>query len=362
MRRLLTITAALAVATVGIIGPVGGSEDEHLPRYDALAVPDSPLPFTVVEVPGPDDVNLDVMVDFGREFEAVAVVCVDVEFAGDPLDYAEILIFEWEDGQIWRDNSGDEPLSSAVACTTPWHEAMNDAAVDGSLEFTIDIEAGYEAASVTIATLAVTAIAVAGAADCDIAGTPHADVLLGTTGPDVICGFGGDDTIKGFGGDDLIIGGPGKDTLRGHAGDDILLGGPQGDGLFGGAGDDFLIGGGGWDDLMGHGGADWLRGGHHRDRILGGDGPDWIATGTGPGDVAYGGADRDYLFGGPDRDRLYGGDGDDWISAEGGNDGLFGGDGSDWLYGGAGDDWLCGQRGDDTVRDDEGDNGFCPVG
>lgn len=74
-----------------------------------------------------------------------------------------------------------------------------------------------------------------------VAGSEHADDMLGGVGDDVLLGLGGDDHINGGAGDDIILGGAGNDVLAGGDGDDTLLGGAGSNYLYGGAGNDTYI-------------------------------------------------------------------------------------------------------------------------
>jgi Tol biopolymer transport system component len=75
-------------------------------------------------------------------------------------------------------------------------------------------------------------LAIAQVANCTIAGTFGADVLIGTRGRDRICGLPGADRLDGGKGDDYldagngndtIVGGPGRDTIIGRGGSDVIL-------------------------------------------------------------------------------------------------------------------------------------------
>ena len=74
--------------------------------------------------------------------------------------------------------------------------------------------------------------AIAHVANCTIAGTFGADVLIGTRGRDRICGFPGadrldggkgDDYLDAGNGDDTIVGGPGRDTIISRGGRDLIF-------------------------------------------------------------------------------------------------------------------------------------------
>ena len=157
-------------------------------------------------------------------------------------------------------------------------------------------------------------VAVGGAGDDRIAGTPGGDRLDGGDGSDAIDGGDGDDTLLGGGID------AGADRLTGGAGDDALQGAGGGDALTGGAGADTVSGGGGDDELDGGDDPDRLAGGPGLDRLSGGPADDVLEGAATPlvgadgGDVVDGGAGADAIAGGPGDDTLAGGPGPDALS------------------------------------------------
>ena len=94
------------------------------------------------------------------------------------------------------------------------------------------------------------------AADDDLDGDRHDNVIDGGPGNDSLNGVQGDDELIGGAGADYLIGGHGHDSLDGGLGDDRLLGGYGNDTLTGGPGNDMLISGQDTNRLTGGGGAD----------------------------------------------------------------------------------------------------------
>jgi len=95
--------------------------------------------------------------------------------------------------------------------------------------------------------LGVPVVAMGGAGNDTIIGTPGADRLLGQDGNDTVRGGGGDDLISGGDGNDVLYGGAGNDNIQGITGDDYLNGETGNDFLQCGAGRDQLYGGDGVD-------------------------------------------------------------------------------------------------------------------
>jgi Ca2+-binding RTX toxin-like protein len=168
------------------------------------------------------------------------------------------------------------------------------------------------------------------------------------TGVEHVAGSDHADTLLGDGKDNLLFGGKGDDWLHGRAGDDILAGEEGADKLYGGAGDDTLIGGAG---------ADWLDGGEGMDTA------DYSAsgaavtvdleTGTGAGGDAEG--DRlsniEIVVGSAHDDTIHAqrGDVDNMLVGDAGADQLYGGAGDDLIEGGKGADYIDGGAGQDTA-------------
>jgi hypothetical protein len=113
----------------------------------------------------------------------------------------------------------------------------------------LHVSSTYASVTITIAALAVLAIALIAAspahAVCTTLGTPG-----GGPGNDRMCGTSGANTLSGLAGNDTLLGGGGNDTLDGGSGDDFVDGG---------SGSDFLVGGPGVDELVGDSGNDLLR-------------------------------------------------------------------------------------------------------
>ena len=150
---------------------------------------------------------------------------------------------------------------------------------------------------------------------------------------------------------DHLIGDDVHNNLHGRDGDDTLEGGADGDWLKGGAGADMIDGGAGDDTAR------------YRDSDAGVTVN--LATGTAQGGDAEGdtltgiesirGSNHaDHLTGDDERNRFYGLDGDDTLEGGAGNDHLDGDAGRDMLVGGAGNDYLVGGEGADVLDGGDG--------
>jgi Ca2+-binding RTX toxin-like protein len=188
----------------------------------------------------------------------------------------------------------------------------------------------------------------------DLAGSEHADTLIGNDGINWLFGRGGNDLMKGGGGadrlagdggDDTLKGGGGADVLNGHSGIDTasyygssagvfvslitntaaygdaegdtfanienLTGSIYGDNLWGDNRANVLDGMDGNDTLLGYGETDTLNGGYGADKLFGMDGLD-VLNGGADDDILDGGAGFDLLDGGLGADTLRGGIDGDW--------------------------------------------------
>ena len=183
----------------------------------------------------------------------------------------------------------------------------------------------------------------------NLAGSIHADVLVGDEAPNAVNGNLGDDTIAGAGGDDHLRGIKGNDTINGDAGNDTISALEGDDRVNGGPGDDYLFG------SVGAGAFD------------GGDGADTVdymsATAAVVVDLTVGtavGPFTDTLVavenvrGSGFADTLTGNAGDNVLIGGGGLDELIGGDGNDTLGGGTRADALDGGNGVDTADYSDG--------
>ena len=247
----------------------------------------------------------------------------------------------------------------------------------------------------------------------NLAGTDHADLLIGNAAENLLRGFGSGeaaDTLIGGLGDDTLDGGDGFDfasyilatsgVAARLAGDGPSVGEAAGDvfiaieGLIGSAHADTLGGDKSANRIMAGAGNDTVVAGHGVDAAGGGESPilpalaDTLEGGAGidlisydaaaagvvirlgqdggdlPGDLlagfeqALGSAHDDTIIGGAGDERLEGGAGNDEIlgddAAGYGADTLLGGDGDDVLMGGDGDDLLIGGAGADVMDGGDG--------
>jgi serralysin len=99
----------------------------------------------------------------------------------------------------------------------------------------------------------------------NLAGSYHADTLVGDESNNVLYGVDGNDLLNGGGGVDTLYGDFGNDTLKGGGGADAIWGGPGNDTLWGMDGDDTLRGESGVDTIYGGAGRDHLYGGNNAD-------------------------------------------------------------------------------------------------
>ncbi|MBL8574911.1 MAG: calcium-binding protein [Hyphomicrobiaceae bacterium] len=230
-----------------------------------------------------------------------------------------------------------------------------------------------------------------------IAGSLHADLLIGNGAVNAIFAQDGNDTVVGGAGADNLDGGADVDTLS-YAGAiagvtaNLTTGigsGGDADGdtfanfenIVGGNGDDVLTGDDNANTLQGGNGNDTLAGGIGNDTLDGGIGIDTLSyassvaavsinlgSGTASGDAlgdvfagfenAIGGAGADRLFGstlansldgGDGIDSIVGGSGNDILVGAAGNDTMSGGNDNDTLVGGSGADSMDGGTGEDTL-------------
>ncbi len=183
----------------------------------------------------------------------------------------------------------------------------------------------------------------------NVAGSNHADLLIGNGAANRLEGWGGNDVITAGNGTDVLFGHDGNDSLNGGLGNDVLEGGSGVDwalyntGLGSGITIDLfsetqVAGGGGVDTLrdienvMATGYADSLTGNNLANELRGEAGNDAI-WGNGGADVINGGIGDDAIAGGTGADTMIGGSGNDHIWGGGGNDRFeFA---SNW-----GDDWV----------------------
>jgi len=215
------------------------------------------------------------------------------------------------------------------------HDAVNNnvqftASAPGAFSANFDYQATTANAQTSSATVSINSVAGTaingGATDEIIIGRDDANnTLLGNAGNDQIFSGAGNDTLRGGSGNDELTAGAGNDNLFGDSGADRLNGDVGDDVLDGGAGNDFLNGGTGSDSLLG---------GDGKDTLNGGDGNDTLRAGSG-NDTLIGGAGNDELVSDGGVNSLLGGSGDDILI--GNNTGLFS---DNTLAGGAGSDTL----------------------
>jgi Ca2+-binding RTX toxin-like protein len=180
----------------------------------------------------------------------------------------------------------------------------------------------------------------------NVAGSIHADTIIGDDEPNILRGGIGDDVISGAAGDDKILGGAGGDDLAGDGGGDIINSGSDADTAFGGDGNDFFTSrrndtddddsftGDAGDDTIDY---SVLRHAVTVDLTAGSAiayGTDQLATiegvmGTSFTDVLRGDGVANRFYGGQSVDQLYGLAGDDLLQGGRGSDALNGGDGND---------------------------------
>jgi len=185
----------------------------------------------------------------------------------------------------------------------------------------------------------------------NLAGSEHADRLVGNNRFNV---------LEGNAGDDVLVGMDGGDSLDGGAGDDVLESGADGDRLDGGEGFDTLFYG---DSRFGvtvdltqeaQDNADDGNPSNDEDNgfiVLPASAGGYAANDRIRGVENLEGSGRDdRLTGNDEVNLLLGGDGNDYLSGEADNDTLTGGAGDDTLTGGAGDDTLTGGAGADIFR------------
>ncbi len=248
-----------------------------------------------------------------------------------------------------------------------------------------------------------------------VAGSYHADHLIGGDDNTQLRGSFGDDTLEGGAGNDFLHGGPGADVIDGGGGDwnfaaywtsdagvtvnlatgsaegghaegdtltgiigvvgsryaDHLVGDDVHNNLQGGDGDDTLEGGGGGDWLLGGAGNDMLDGGVGNDYLVGGAGADVLDGGAGYDTADYGASDagvsvnltRVRAEGGHasgDRltgiEELRGSSHADRLIGNGRDNELQGREGDDTLISGAGNDELHGGAGADRLDGGDGDD------
>lgn len=151
-----------------------------------------------------------------------------------------------------------------------------------------------------------------------LAGSSHADTLIGDSGRNHLDGGDGDDTLVGRGGADVLYGGDGKDVLIGGSGGDVLRGGKGRDTAS-------------YEDASGGVVAN-LANSHHNKGDARGD--------------RY--ASIENLLGSSKGDKLTGDRGANLLDGAGGHDVLYGRGGNDTLVGGKGADILTGGGGSDT--------------
>ena len=206
--------------------------------------------------------------------------------------------------------------------------------------------------------------------DCDVIGTPSADVLTGTSAlGQVICGGGAGDKVTALGGNDVVYGdqptspAPSTSPIDNTAWVDLdsdgqvdgsepsdgvrAVPGPSTDG------GDTIVGGPGADEVWGQGGNDVVNGNTGADIINGQLGDDTL-RGDETGDTVRGNEGKDTLTGNDSADTLSGNDGDDTLSGNDGGDTLSGNEGNDTLSGNEDGDTISGNENSDTLSGDEG--------
>lgn len=163
MKRVLLVTMAMSIAVGLALVPIAEASATGLTEYEAVVTASPELPATIQDPPGSGLSGFNAAANFLATFGTVSQVCIEVEFEDDLLDYAEILTFNWADGQIWRDNNTNDPFASATTCTTSAHEAMNDDARDGTVDIRVEIMEAVGFASVNVTSMKVIATGTAAA-------------------------------------------------------------------------------------------------------------------------------------------------------------------------------------------------------
>lgn len=157
----------------------------------------------------------------------------------------------------------------------------------------------------------------------NVAGSSHADVIIGDGLVNKLDGAAGNDDLQGAGGNDTLIGGAGGDMLNG------------GDGI----------------DTASY---DTAAAGVALSLVTGGTAGDADGDRFASIEFVVGSAHDDFIFGDDLNNRIYGNDGNDELQGGGGKDALIGDAGNDTLMGGAGYDvfWFrAADQGNDTVLD-----------
>ncbi len=341
------------------------------------------------------DSSLDVVI------ETNAVSSQNIPAAFDDIDLvnsylnAYTLSANIENGAILA--SGTASLTGNSLNNTLYAGAGNNI-LDGDTGYDT-VSYGYASAGVTV-NLATTAAQATGHSGTDtllnvenLAGSNHADKLIGNAGRNTLSGGTGNDTLNGGTGDDFLEGGAGRDLYTFSKGDgrdhirqylttdgtdtieflnvkstEITFIDGQSHRLLikYGATDEIYIESDLTDDYFDPN--DTLQIGIEQFKFS--DGVIWDktslaaqvfnSTGTPGNDSIFGGAGvsnvlfgldgNDTLYGGGGNDTLYGGAGDDELnaySASGSNTSLSGGAGNDTLNGGTGNDTLYGGDGSD---------------
>jgi Ca2+-binding RTX toxin-like protein len=287
----------------------------------------------------------DVITDFVRGEDILAVKGVDFSLPGAPQNPAEFLqehgVIEGSDLLIVLDSNNSIRLQGLADPSNPGQQPADFAEIVGFADpgpvdpGPVDPGPVDPGPDPVIPGLTGT-------------GGDGADFLLGAEGNDSLYGMDGNDTLNGEAGDDHLSGGENADSINGGDGNDVIRGNHGRDTLIGGKGNDFIGDWAGWSLLDGGEGDDTMLGGAGNDTLIGGDGDDRL-TGGEHADSLVGGAGDDMLWGHHGKDTLLGGDGNDHLGDWAGWSMLDGGDGNDVLRAGAGNDTLIGGKGDDTL-------------
>ncbi len=366
---------------------------------------------------GADDLDGGNGVDIASYVGSSAGVTVDLATGegsgghaeGDALDEIENVSGSGHDDQLVGDanvnwlygGSGDDRLEGGDGADTLRGERGDDTLVGGVGGDALYGGSGEDLASYAGSEAGVTVDLEAGTgtggdAEGDtlseienVAGSGHADLLVGNSAANRLFGGDGDDTLRGGAGNDTLEGGAGADEIDGGSGYDIasyessaagvlvdlasgtgaggdaegdslvdiidIIGSDHGDRLIGDTQSNFFYGGAG-DDV--------LEGGASGDRLYGDDGSDTasyagsnagvnvnLESGTGSGGDASGDEyfSIENLSGSEHADSLTGDTGNNRISGGGGDDVLEGGSGDDVLVGGGNADRMDGGDGVDTA-------------